>query len=59
MLGPGHLLATYGVAGIGIVLFLETGVLLGLLLPGETLTVLAGAFSHSTTPASRTLSSRW
>jgi len=47
MLGPGHLLASYGVAGIGLVLFLETGVLLGLLLPGETLTVLAGAFSHS------------
>src|SRR5438128_2681281 len=46
MFGPGHLLATYGVIGVGIVLFLETGVLLGLLLPGETLTILAGAFSH-------------
>jgi membrane-associated protein len=47
MFDPGHLLATYGLAGIGIVLFLETGVLLGLLLPGETLTILAGAFSHA------------
>jgi membrane-associated protein len=46
MFGPGHLLATYGVVGIGVVLFLETGLLLGLLLPGETLTILAGAFSH-------------
>jgi membrane-associated protein len=46
MLSPGHLLATYGVVGIGVVLFLETGLLLGLVLPGETLTILAGAFSH-------------
>jgi membrane-associated protein len=46
MFGPGHLLATYGVVGVGVVLFLETGLLLGLLLPGETLTILAGAFSH-------------
>lgn len=47
MFGPAHLLATYGVLGIGAVLFLETGLLLGLLLPGETLTILAGAFSHA------------
>jgi membrane-associated protein len=47
MFGPAHLLGTYGVVGVGIVLFLETGLLLGLLLPGETLTILAGAFSHS------------
>jgi membrane-associated protein len=46
MFGAGHLLATYGVVGVGVILFLETGVLLGLLLPGETLTILAGAFSH-------------
>jgi len=46
MFGAGHLLATYGVVGVGVVLFLETGLLLGLLLPGETLTILAGAFSH-------------
>ena len=46
MFGAAHLLATYGVVGIGVILFLETGVLLGLLLPGETLAILAGAFSH-------------
>jgi membrane-associated protein len=46
MFAPGHLLASYGVVGIGVILFLETGLLLGLLLPGETLTILAGAFSH-------------
>jgi membrane-associated protein len=43
---PGQLLASYGVIGIAVILFLETGLLLGLLLPGETLTILAGAFSH-------------
>ena len=48
MFDVAHLLATYGVLGIGVILFLETGLLLGLLLPGETLTVLAGAFSHTT-----------
>jgi membrane-associated protein len=46
MFAPGHLLATYGVIGVGVVLFFETGLLLGLLLPGETLTILAGALSH-------------
>ena len=59
MFGAGHLLATYGVVGVGVVLFLETGLLLGLLLPGETLTILAGAFSHASTPASHTPSWRW
>jgi membrane-associated protein len=46
LLNATHLLETYGVAGIGVILFLETGVLLGLLLPGETLTILAGAYSR-------------
>ena len=43
---PEHLLAAYGVIGIAVVLFCETGLLVGLLLPGETLTILAGAYSH-------------
>lgn len=46
MLSAPHLLAVYGVVGLGIVLFLETGLVLGLVLPGETLTILAGAYSH-------------
>jgi membrane-associated protein len=50
-LSPSHLLASYGVIGIGVVLFLETGVLLGIVLPGETLTVIAGAYSHSSGPS--------
>jgi membrane-associated protein len=49
-LSPSHLLASYGVIGIGVILFLETGVLLGIVLPGETLTVIAGAYSHSSGP---------
>jgi membrane-associated protein len=39
-------LATYGLIGLAVVLFLETGLVVGLLLPGETLTILAGAYSH-------------
>jgi len=37
---------TYGTIGIGVILFLETGLLVGLVLPGETLTILAGAYSR-------------
>jgi membrane-associated protein len=46
MFGAGHLLATYGVLGIGAILFAETGLLVGLLLPGETVAILGGAYSH-------------
>jgi membrane-associated protein len=43
------LIATYGLAGLGLCIFAETGLLIGLFLPGETLLVLAGAYSHSGT----------
>ncbi len=52
LLSAGHMLDSYGVIGVGIILFLETGVLLGVLLPGETLTVIAGAYSHVSTRGS-------
>jgi membrane-associated protein len=45
-----QLLASYGIVGIAVILFLETGLLIGLVLPGETLTILAGAYSHSGGP---------
>jgi membrane-associated protein len=45
---PAQLIADYGAIGIFVILFLETGFLLGLLLPGETLTIVAGAYSHQT-----------
>jgi membrane-associated protein len=51
LLSAQHLLVTYGVLGIGVILFLETGLLFGIILPGETLTVLAGAYSHGSGPA--------
>lgn len=50
MLSAPHLLAVYGVVGIGVILFLETGLVLGLVLPGETLAILAGAYSHVSRP---------
>jgi membrane-associated protein len=46
-----HLFAEFGVAGIGVILFCETGLLIGLVLPGETLTVLAGAYSNVSGPS--------
>lgn len=45
-LSAAHLLVVFGTLGVGVVLFLETGLLLGLVLPGETMTILAGAFSR-------------
>ena len=43
------LIATYGLAGLGLCIFAETGLLIGVFLPGETLLVLAGAYSRSGT----------
>jgi membrane-associated protein len=51
VLNAPHLLAEFGVIGIGVVLFLETGLLIGLVLPGETLTVVAGAYSNVSGPS--------
>lgn len=44
-LDPGHLLTAFGVGGIFVVLFLETGLLVGFLLPGDTLLLAAGVLS--------------
>ena len=41
-----HLIAAYGLAGLAVVVFAETAVLLGVVLPAETLLVLAGAYSE-------------
>jgi membrane-associated protein len=40
------LIASYGLLGLGFIIFAEIGLLLGVVLPGETLLVLAGAYSH-------------
>jgi membrane-associated protein len=39
------LISTFGLAGIYVILFAETGLLIGFFLPGDTLLALAGAFA--------------
>ena len=45
ILDAGSLIKTFGLAGIFIVLFIQTGLLIGFFLPGDTLLALAGAFA--------------
>jgi membrane-associated protein len=46
-LDPKHLLNTYGVIGIFLVLFAETGILIGIVLPGDSLLFTAGLLSST------------
>src|SRR5437588_708124 len=39
---PKHLLETFGLLGLGAIIFAETGLLVGFFLPGDSLLVLAG-----------------
>jgi membrane-associated protein len=39
------MISTFGLAGIYVILFAETGLLIGFFLPGDTLLALAGAFA--------------
>ncbi len=41
---PAHLISTYGTIGIILIIFAETGLLIGFFLPGDSLLVLAGAY---------------
>ncbi len=45
LLDPGSLLAAFGVGGIFVILLLETGLLIGFVLPGDTLLLAAGVLS--------------
>jgi membrane-associated protein len=45
ILDAGSLIKTFGLAGIFLVLFIQTGLLIGFFLPGDTLLALAGAFA--------------
>src|SRR4051794_6923053 len=41
---PAHLITTYGTIGLILIIFAETGLLIGFFLPGDSLLVLAGAY---------------
>src|ERR1700722_18287149 len=45
ILDAGSLIKTCGLAGIFVILFVQTGLLIGFFLPGDTLLALAGAFA--------------
>ncbi len=48
-LDPTHLLHSYGALGVAFILFAETGILLGIILPGDSLLFTAGLLSATTT----------
>ncbi|MBV9592570.1 MAG: DedA family protein [Actinobacteria bacterium] len=41
-ISPDHLISSFGVVGIGLILFAECGLLIGFFLPGDTLLLAAG-----------------
>ena len=41
---PAHLISSYGTIGLILIVFAETGLLIGFFLPGDSLLVLAGAY---------------
>ncbi len=45
LLNPVYLLELFGYAGLGVVVFAETGLLVGVFLPGDTLLIAAGIFA--------------
>jgi membrane-associated protein len=50
VLSPTHLLNDFGALGVLLVLFAETGILLGIVLPGDSLLFTAGLLSATTRP---------
>src|SRR3978361_345581 len=51
LLNPGHLISHYGTWGLAIIIFAETGLLIGFFLPGDSLLFLAGAYSAASATA--------
>ncbi|MCW2524784.1 MAG: associated Golgi protein-like protein [Frankiales bacterium] len=50
-LNPGQLISDYGTWGLAVVIFAETGLLIGFFLPGDSLLFLAGAYSAGSATA--------
>jgi membrane-associated protein len=50
VLSPTHLLNDFGALGVMLILFAETGILLGIVLPGDSLLFTAGLLSATTKP---------
>jgi membrane-associated protein len=46
---PAHLISTYGTVGLVLIIFAETGLLIGFFLPGDSILVLAGAYCATKT----------
>ena len=44
-ISPDHLLDKYGLIGLAIIIFAETGLLIGFFLPGDSILFLAGAYA--------------
>ncbi|MBM7440421.1 membrane-associated protein [Streptomyces sp. HB132] len=59
LLDTQSLLATFGILGIAVVMFAETGLLLGFFLPGDSLLFTAGLLCAGTADKGPTLSLPW
>jgi membrane protein DedA with SNARE-associated domain len=56
VLDPKSLIATFGLIGVLVIIFAETGLLVGFFLPGDTLLVTAGIYTAANTTLAHPLS---
>jgi len=59
ILDPHSLLSSFGPVGVGVVLFAETGLLIGFFLPGDSLLFTAGVLAATSASATLNLSLGW